>query len=116
MLQAVSAVFPRTVLVLNAPGYMEVAPVADLCGAIVFMGIAGQEGGTALAELLTGKAVFQGKLNQSWPHRRADFTQANQVSDIYCGYRYFDSFGTELLYDFGYGLSEQSFEIYRDKP
>ena len=111
MLQAVSAVFPRTVLVLNAPGYMEVAPVADLCGAIVFMGIAGQEGGAALAELLTGKAVFQGKLNQSWPRRRADFTQANQVSDIYCGYRYFDSFGTELLYDFGYGLTYGAAEL-----
>ncbi len=105
MLQAISAAFPRTVLILNTPGYMEVSPIADLCGAIVFMGVAGQEGGAALEQLLTGKAVFQGKLNQSWPRRRADFTQANQKADIYCGYRYFDSFGTELLYDFGYGLT-----------
>lgn len=105
MLQAVAAAFPRLVLVLNTPGYMEIAPIADLCGAIVYMGVAGQEGGAALAELLTGKAVFQGKLNQSWPRRRADFTLANQAADIYAGYRYFDSYGTELLYDFGYGLT-----------
>jgi len=104
MMEAVSKAFSRTVLVLNTPGYMEIAPVAGLFGAIVYMGIAGQEGGAALAALLTGKAMFTGHLNQSWPMRRADFTQANQVKDIYCGYRYFDSFGTELLYDFGHGL------------
>lgn len=111
MLQAVAAAFPRSVLVLNTPGYMEITPVVSDFGAIVFMGIAGQESGAALAELLTGKAVFQGKLNQSWPRRRADFTQASQVSDIYCGYRYFDSFGTELLYDFGYGLTYGAAEL-----
>ena len=105
MLKAVAEAFERVVLVLNAPGYMEAAPVADLCGAIVYMGVAGQEGGAALADLLTGKALFQGHLTQSWPRRRADFIQANQAADIYCGYRYFDSFGTELLYDFGHGLT-----------
>ncbi len=111
MLQAVAAAFPRLVLVVNAPGYMELAPIADLCGAIVYMGVAGQEGGAALTELLTGKAVFQGKLNQSWPRRRADFTMANQATDIYAGYRYFDSYGTELLYDFGYGLTYGAAEL-----
>ena len=111
MIQAITEAFTRSVLVLNTPGYMEVAPVADLFGAIVHMGIAGQEGGAALADLLTGKAVFQGKLNQSWPRRRADFTVANQASDIYCGYRYFDSFGTELMYDFGYGLTYGAAEL-----
>lgn len=111
LIGAVSAAFPRTVLVLNTPGYMEIAPVAEQCGAIVYMGIAGQEGGNALADLLTGKALFQGKLNQSWPRKRTDFTLANQVSDIYCGYRYFDSFGTELLYDFGYGLTYGAAEL-----
>ena len=69
MLQAVSHAFERVVLVINAPGYMEVAPVADLCGAIVYMGVAGQESGAALAELLTGEALFQGHLTQSWPRR-----------------------------------------------
>lgn len=105
LLRAVADAFDRVVLILNTPGYMEAAPVADLCGAIVYMGVAGQEGGAALADLLTGKALFRGHLTQSWPRRRADFTVANQMADIYCGYRYFDSFGTELLYDFGHGLT-----------
>ncbi len=105
LLEAVSGAFSRVVLVLNTPGYMEIAPVVSLCGAVVYMGIPGQEGGAALAELLTGDADFRGHLTQSWPLRRADFTQANRVSDIYCGYRYFDTFDTELLYEFGYGLT-----------
>lgn len=111
MIEAVSAAFERVVLVLNTPGYVEITPVVDLCGAIVYMGIAGQEAGGALAELLTGQAMFRGKLNQSWPRRRADFTLANKKADIYCGYRYFDTFGTDLLYDFGYGLTYGAAEL-----
>ena len=105
LLKAVSDAFSRVVLVLNTPGYMEIGSVVPLCGAVVYMGIPGQEGGAALAELLTGEGDFRGHLTQSWPLRRADFTQANRVSDIYCGYRYFDTFDTELLYEFGYGLT-----------
>ena len=111
LIRAVADAFERVVLVVNAPGYVEIAPVVDLCGAVVYMGVAGQEGGAALAELLTGQALFCGHLTQSWPRRRADFTQANQAADIYCGYRYFDSFGTELLYDFGYGLTYGAAEL-----
>ena len=111
MVRAIAAAFDRVVLVVNAPGYLEIAPVVSLCGAVVYMGVAGQEGGIALAELLTGEAIFRGHLNQSWPVRRADFTQANQAADIYCGYRYFDTFGTELLYDFGHGLTYGAAEI-----
>ncbi|MBP3634265.1 MAG: glycoside hydrolase family 3 C-terminal domain-containing protein [Oscillospiraceae bacterium] len=111
MVRAIAAAFDRVVLVVNAPGYVEIAPIASLCGAVVYMGVAGQEGGAALAELLTGDALFRGHLNQSWPMRRADFTQANQSADIYCGYRYFDTFGTELLYDFGHGLTYGAAEI-----
>lgn len=111
LVEAVTQAFPRTVLVFNTPGYMEAAAAASLCGAVVYMGVPGQEGGAALAELLTGEAVFLGHLNQSWPRRRADFIQANQSRDIYCGYRYFDTFGTELLYDFGHGLTYGAAEL-----
>ena len=111
MIRAIANAFDRVVLVLNTPGYMEITPIADLCGAVVYMGIAGQEGGAALAELLTGQAMFRGKLNQSWPRRRADFILANQAADIYAGYRYFDSFSTDLLYDFGHGLTYGAAEL-----
>lgn len=111
MIRAIAAAFSRVVLVVNTPGYLEIAPVVPLCGAVIYMGVAGQEGGAALAELLTGEALFTGHLNQSWPVRRADFAKANQKADIYCGYRYFDTFGAELLYDFGHGLTYGTAEI-----
>lgn len=111
MIRAVADAFDRVILILNAPGYMEVAPVADRCGAIVYMGVAGQESGHALAKLLTGEAMFLGHLSQSWPRRRADFIQANQHGDIYSGYRYFDSYDVELQYDFGYGLTYGAAEM-----
>lgn len=111
MVQAVAEAFDRVVLVLNTPGYMEITDLVPLCGAIVYMGIAGQEGGTALADLLTGQTVFLGHLSQSWPRRRSDFIQANQAADIYVGYRYFDTVDTELLYDFGYGLTYGAAEL-----
>lgn len=111
MIRAIAAAFSRVVLVVNTPGYLEIAPVASLCGAVVYMGVPGQEGGAALAELLAGEALFTGHLNQSWPVRRADFAKANQKADIYCGYRYFDTFGVDLLYDFGHGLTYGAAEI-----
>lgn len=102
--ETVSKAFQRVVLVVNAPGYVEIAPAAALCGAVVFMGIAGQEGGSALARLLTGQAQFSGQLAQSWPVHSRDFTVANGKKDIFCGYRWFDASAAELLYDFGHGL------------
>lgn len=111
LIKAVSKAFEKVVLVINAPGYMEVASAAKLCGAVVFMGIPGQEGGAALADLLTGRRNFRGQLSQSWPVRRADFTKANTKKDIYCGYRWFDSAGVDLQYDFGYGLHYGASEL-----
>ena len=105
LIEAVSAAIPRTVLVLNTPGYMDVAEASPLVPAIVYMGIAGQEGGGALADLLTGRAVFSGKLADTWPVRPDQFDTAGLQTDLYTGYRYYDSFGKDVLYPFGYGLS-----------
>ncbi len=105
LIEAVARAFPKTVLVLNTPGYMDIAEASPLVSAIVYMGIAGQEGGSALADLLTGKAVFSGKLADTWPVSPDQFDKAGLQTDLYTGYRYYDSFGKDVLYPFGYGLS-----------
>ncbi len=104
LVEAVSGAFTRTVLVLNSPGYLDVAGVTPMVSAVVFMGIAGQQGGAALADLLTGKRVFCGKLPDAWPVRPEQFEKAAQQNDLFAGYRYFDTFGKDVLYPFGYGL------------
>jgi len=130
LLRSVSDVFARTILILNTPGFMEIGPYRDRLAAILFIGLPGQEGGGALADVLTGRVCVSGKLTDTWPlsakdypnapyygkyipngvpvkTRKADMVQTDVPyhDDIYVGYRYFDTFGREVMYPFGYGLS-----------
>ena len=111
MLRTICAAFPRTVLVLNTPGYMELGEFAQLLPAIVFMGIAGQEGGHALTDLLTGRVMPSGRLAHSWPETLAELDEAAQALDCFNGYRWFDSFDRPVLYPFGYGLGYGKSEL-----
>lgn len=105
LIRAVTAVFTRSVLVLNTPGYLDIAEASPMFSAIVYMGIAGQEGGAALADLLTGREIFSGKLPDTWPVSPEQFDKAAGQTDLFTGYRYYDSFDKDVLYPFGYGLS-----------
>ena len=115
--------FEKLVLVINSGSSMDLSPVDDMDIAIVFYGQAGQEGGAAFADVLTGKENFSGKLSNTWAKRYADIPFGSEFSylngdlkneyykeGIYVGYRYFDSFGVEPRFHFGYGLSYTSFE------
>lgn len=132
LINAVTAAFPKTVLLLNTPGYMDIAESLSKVTATLFVGLPGQEGGHAVADILTGAVPVSGKLTDTWPLNFADDpTQAyfsklmpngNQTmnmftrqmtdqtdvpyhDDIYVGYRYYDTFGKNVLFPFGYGLS-----------
>ncbi len=97
MVKAVGSTFDRCVLILNTPGYMELEDVAEHVSALVYMGIPGQEGGHALADLLTGNTVFSGRLANTWPVAVAQNTH-------YVGYCHYDSMNEDVRYPFGYGL------------
>ena len=130
LIHTVCGRFPRTVLLLNTPGYVELEEVFDELGAIVFVGLPGQEGAAALSDVLTGVLSPSGHLSDTWPKRYADYPLADYYGggtengiehtgmmgprkqidvpyhdDIYVGYRYFDTFGTEVRFPFGYGLT-----------
>lgn len=105
LIRAAADAFHRSVLVLNTPGYVDIAEVSRLVSAVVYMGLAGQEGGGALADLLTAEAVFSGKLADTWPMSPDQFDKAARQTDFFTGYRYYDSFNKDVLYPFGYGLS-----------
>ncbi len=105
MLTRVTSVFDRTVLVLAAPGFIELNEAALACGAIVFLGLAGQEAGGALADVLTAKVMPSGHLSFTWPENAEAFSDACAAADQFTGYRYFDSFGVPVRYPFGHGLS-----------
>lgn len=117
--------YAKTVIVINTGSSIDVAPLTELkAGAIVYMGQAGQEGGEALARLLSGQINFSGKTAATWPKKLSDlpchdsFGNADGNTDIelykdgiYVGYRFYDTFGVEPQYAFGYGLSYTTFDV-----
>lgn len=116
MIEAVAKANPNTVVVLLGGSAMEL-PWADKVKAILYMGLPGQAGGQAMADLLTGKANPCGKLSESWPLTYEDviskdtFGQKNAEyrEGIYVGYRYYDKADKAVRYPFGHGLSYTSF-------
>ena len=117
--------YAKSVLVINAGAAVDLSPLKGLpLKAIVFMGQAGEEGGNALAALLTGEANFSGKLSATWYETLVDHPLSKTYSylggqtdyeeyieGIYVGYRYADAFGVKPLYPFGYGLSYTTFGL-----
>ena len=94
-------------------------PFAGKVGAILNMYLPGQNGGTACANLLFGRANPSGRLAETWPLRYEDvpFGEAfgkgvNEVyrESIFVGYRYYATAKKPVRYPFGYGLSYTSFE------
>ena len=114
-------------MILNAGGPVELtdllAGTENIC-AILNISQLGQEGGNAVADILFGEVTPSGKLTTTWTKRYDDCPAAEEFSylngnleteeyaeGIYVGYRYFDSFGIEPLFSFGYGLSYTEFDI-----
>ena len=115
------------ILLLNVGAPVELTDVLEECRniqAVLLVSLPGQEGGHAVADVLLGKKVPGGKLTATWARRYKDYPSAesfgalngNLVSEeyregIYVGYRYFDCFGLQPLFPFGYGLSYTTFSI-----
>ncbi|MGN1026310.1 MAG: glycoside hydrolase family 3 C-terminal domain-containing protein, partial [Faecousia sp.] len=116
MIEAVAAANPNTVVVLLGGSAMEL-PWADKVKAILYMGLPGQAGGQAIANLLTGKANPSGKLTETWPMSYQDVIckdtfgkrNAEYRESVYVGYRYYDKVKKAVRYPFGYGLSYTTF-------
>lgn len=116
MIEAVAAANPNTVVVLLGGSAMEL-PWADRVKAILYMGLPGQAGGQAVADLLTGVVNPGGKLTESWPLSYADVISKDTFGKknteyregIYVGYRYYDKAEKAVRYPFGHGLSYTKF-------
>ena len=117
MIEAVAAVNPNTVVVLLCGCAVE-CPWADQVKAILYMGLPGQAGGEAAANLLYGRVNPSGKLAESWPYRYSDVPSSDifgkmqdalYTEGIYVGYRYYEKTGIPVRWPFGFGLSYTSF-------
>ena len=126
------------VVIINSGSVIETASWSGYPDAIFCAWQPGMEGGNSIADLLTGKVNPSGKLTMTWPIAATDHastqnfpgqmdyysfremaaskrpipghTYTNHEEDIYVGYRYFDTFGKNVAYPFGFGLSYTTFE------
>ena len=117
MIEAVARANPNTVVVLLCGSVVE-CPWADRVKAILYMGLPGQAGGEAVADLLYGRVNPSGKLAESWPMAYGDVPSSEiygKTADalyqegIYVGYRCYDKAGVPVRWPFGYGLSYTTF-------
>ena len=118
LIRAVAAVNSNMVVVLNV-GSPVAMPWIDEVLAVLLAYYPGQEGGAALARILSGEVNPSGKLTETFPMRLIDspgainYPGGHQVfygERIYVGYRYFDTRDVTPLFPFGHGLSYTSFE------
>ena len=119
--------YANFVLVINCGSAMDMAFTQEIPGinAILYICQLGTEGGNAVADVLSGAVTPSGRLADTWARTYNDIPFAQEYSylngnlkdeyykeGIYVGYRYFDSFGVEPMYPFGYGLSYTDFAIH----
>ena len=150
LLKDICTHFANVVIVLNVNGLIDLSWMKKYASikSLLFIGIPGEEGTSALAGILTGEINPSGKLAVTIAEHYEDYPSADHFSwdkehlenildyesyglsseengstgftkspvtvyweDIYTGYRYFDTFGKQVLYPFGYGLSYTAFAI-----
>ena len=113
-------------LVINCGSSIDMAFAEEIPGinAILYLCQLGTEGGHAFADVVSGEVTPSGKLSDTWAKQYSDLPFAKEYSylngnlddeyykeGIYVGYRYFDSFGVEPAYPFGFGLSYTTFSV-----
>ncbi|MGI3230786.1 glycoside hydrolase family 3 protein [Streptomyces sp. GTA36] len=111
LVHAVAAANPNTVVVVNSGSPVEL-PWRDDVSAVLLSWFPGQEGGAALADVLTGTHEPGGRLPTTWgsldsaPVTRVTPTDGElaYTEDAFIGYRAWEKEGRTPTYPFGHGL------------
>jgi len=120
LVAAVTEANPRTAVVMVNGTPLVMDRWLDSAAAVVEAWYPGQEGGTAIAEILFGEVNPSGKLPttllKSWEQSPAygnypgSDGKVHYEEGIYVGYRYFDTEKIDPQFPFGHGLSYTTFE------
>jgi len=118
--------YDKFLLLLNTGGVIDLSPIRDLpgLGAIMLISQGGSGFGDAVSAVLSGRVNPSGKLTATWAESYADYPFSDEFSEIdddifdsyykegiYVGYRYFDTFGIDPVWPFGFGRSYTTFDI-----
>jgi beta-glucosidase len=123
LIQAMAAANKHTIVVVTSGGGVDMRAWLDKIPALIEAWYPGQEGGTALAEILFGDVNPSGRLpvtfDRSWEESPVhDSYYPAEGSDrvaysegIFSGYRGYEHAGRKPLFAFGYGLSYTTFSF-----
>ena len=107
LLRALHDAGKKVVLVNFSGSAMGLVPETESCDAILQAWYPGEEGGTALADILLGDVSPSGKLPVSFYRNVEQLPDYEDYAMKGRTYRYFDG---DPLFSFGYGLSYTTFE------
>ena len=133
LIASAAALNKNTVVVINSGGEVDITPFKDNVAAIIMAWYGGQEGGKALADIVSGKVSPSGKLPFTFwgseeknpaakyydaitpevyksSKSRDPYPHAVYSEGLFVGYRGVEKFGIDPMFPFGFGLSYSSFE------
>jgi len=121
LIRQMASVNKNVIVVLTAGGNADMTKWIDSVPALLHAWYPGQEGGTALAQILFGDYSPSGKLPASFERRWEDnptyksyYPVAGEMAvkyseGVFLGYRGYDKSGVRPMFPFGYGLSYTTF-------
>jgi len=121
LIAAVVAANPKTVVVLQSGGGVDMSAWVDRVPAVLQAWFPGEEGGTAVAEILLGAVNPSGRLPATFERRPEDnpvhghyypapgTKKVTYAEGVFVGYRGYEQRGTKPLFAFGHGLSYTTF-------
>lgn len=122
LIQQLASVNKNVIVVINSGGGVDMSPWIDSVSGVLQAWYAGQEGGTALAEILFGTTNPSGRLPATFERNAEDnptfanyYPAANSNKVIYkegvfVGYRGYEKNNITPQFPFGFGLSYTNFK------
>jgi beta-glucosidase len=120
LIQRAASENPKTLVVFNGGGSADFSPWIDRVQGFVHAYYMGQEGGTALADVLLGEVNPSGRLPFTIEKKLEDIPSQGHFGNegvveyaegLFVGYRGYDAKKIEPRFPFGFGLSYTTFSI-----
>ena len=123
LIEQAAAINKNVIVVLNAGGNVDMTGWIEQVPALLHTWYPGQEGGTALAQILFGQYSPSGKLpatfERNWEDNPVYHSYYPQKNDrhveyregVFVGYRGYEQSGVKPMFPFGFGLSYTTFSF-----